>query len=214
MSQPKSHNFAGTALSIVSGFGTAVAITGLTNANPAVVTQVAHGYTGPTVVKLAAVGGMTEVNGNLYVIDPLTADTYSLVGVDSLNWGTYTSNTGTAAPATWASSCEITQYADNTGATPSGEIETNCGTAVSLGQPLKGSLSLAFMDAETVFQETIRARRLDKVETAFKISKPGYAKTVFDVGNITNGPNATGSAGGKYTGSASMQRTQHQARVE
>lgn len=214
MSQPKSLSFAGTALSIVSGFGTAVAITGLTNANPAVVTQVGHGYTGPTVVKLAAVGGMTEVNGNLYVIDPLTADTYSLVGVDSLNWGTYTSTTGTAAPATWASSCEITQYTDSAGATPVTEDESNCGTAVSLGAPRKGTASVSFFDADTTFQSTISARRLDRAETALKIAKPGYAKTVFDVGYITDGPNITGSAGGKYTGTATLQRTQHQARVE
>ncbi len=75
---------------------TAGAITGITQANPAVVTQVAHGYTTGDDVWIASVGGMTEVNLRRYRIIVLTANTFSLVGVNSTGFAAYTAG-GTGA---------------------------------------------------------------------------------------------------------------------
>jgi hypothetical protein len=80
---------------------TAGAITGATNANPCVITQVAHGYTTGDWVFIAGVGGMTQLNGRTFVIAVLGANTYSLQDVygnniDSTGYGAYTAG-GTGA---------------------------------------------------------------------------------------------------------------------
>jgi hypothetical protein len=75
------------------------AITGATNASPCVITAVAHGYSTGDIIKIASVGGMIELNGRAYVVTNLTTDTFSLNGVDSTDYGVYTSG-GTAAKKT------------------------------------------------------------------------------------------------------------------
>lgn len=211
MSQGKSYKFFGTQFQVLASLGTAVAITSITNASPAVVTQADHGYTAPTVVKLAAVGGMTEVNGNLYVIEVVSEDTYRLVGLDSTNFGVYTSG-GTAAPAVWAGSCESTQYTDSSGSTPVDETETNCGITLAFGAPRMGTVALAFNQADTAYQTALETSRLGVSETALKLTKPSYPSIAFDIGVVTVNDSA-GSSGGKYTGSATLQRTRPRAKV-
>jgi len=69
----------------------ALNITGVTQANPAVVTIVAHGYSNGDSVLIAGVQGMTELNGLTFVIANVTANTFELVGIDSTSFGAYTS---------------------------------------------------------------------------------------------------------------------------
>ena len=65
---------------------------------PAVVTSTAHnGLTDGMVVTIAAVVGMTEINGKVAVTRSTGANTFELVGVDSTSFTTYTSG-GTATP--------------------------------------------------------------------------------------------------------------------
>jgi hypothetical protein len=72
-------------------------ISGITKANPAVVTtSSAHGYSAGDRVVIASVGGMTQVNGNTYVAANPTSTTFELQGVNSSGYGTYTSG-GTAS---------------------------------------------------------------------------------------------------------------------
>ncbi len=53
-------------------------ITGATQANPVVITAVAHGLSNDAEVFITAVLGMTELNGNRYIIKNVTADTFEL----------------------------------------------------------------------------------------------------------------------------------------
>lgn len=71
------------------------AISGITQASPAVVTATGHGFTTGDTIWIDGVGGMTEINDAAYVIDVQTADTFALVGTDSTGFGAYTSG-GTA----------------------------------------------------------------------------------------------------------------------
>lgn len=73
------------------------AITGITKANPAVVTSAGHDRETGDRVYITGVAGMTEVNGNVYTVTKLDANTFSL-GVNSTGYGTYTSG-GTHASA-------------------------------------------------------------------------------------------------------------------
>lgn len=78
----------------------ATAITGVTQANPGVVTDVAHGYVTGDWIYILSVGGMTQLNGNYYIVIRTGANTYTLTdlngnAIDTTGFGAYTSG-GTA----------------------------------------------------------------------------------------------------------------------
>jgi len=71
-------------------------ITAITKANPAVVTSVGHGYATGDFVKHSGIVGMTELNGRVFSIIILGADTYEIYdhngnGVNSTAYSTYVS---------------------------------------------------------------------------------------------------------------------------
>lgn len=96
------HVFAGISPFIAISGG----ITGITKANPAVVTAAGHGLRSGDLVALASIGGMTELNGNSYIVDVLTTGTFALRGVNSTAYGTYTSG-GTYARAADYPDCSL-----------------------------------------------------------------------------------------------------------
>ncbi len=57
-------------------------ITGVTQANPGVVTSVAHGYADGTEIDVSGVLGMTSLNGSSWVIADATTDTFTLTDMD------------------------------------------------------------------------------------------------------------------------------------
>jgi uncharacterized protein (TIGR02217 family) len=71
-------------------------ITGITKANPAVVTAAAHGFTNGKVIYITGVSGMTQVNNLAFTVAGATTNTFELSGIDSTNYGTYV-NLGTAS---------------------------------------------------------------------------------------------------------------------
>ena len=77
-------------------------VTGITNANPAVITvSDANELLSYDAVTLSGVGGMTEVNGQLFLVGPITGNSFELrifpdgAPTDSTGFGVYTSG-GTA----------------------------------------------------------------------------------------------------------------------
>lgn len=60
-------------------------ITGITQANPAVVTATSHGYSTGQEVYVSGIGGMTDLNGRNLKITVLTANTFSLQYMDGTN---------------------------------------------------------------------------------------------------------------------------------
>lgn len=89
------HTQAGTVLEA------ATAITLITNGNPGVVTQNAHGYNNGDWVFITGVGGMTQINNRFFKIKNKTANTYELTYFDNVNinttaYGAYTAG-GTGA---------------------------------------------------------------------------------------------------------------------
>ena len=67
-------------------FGSAKTVSGITNANPAVCTSTAHGFVDGDEVLL--VSGWEDATDTVYKVDQLTADTFSLLGLDTsdTNW--------------------------------------------------------------------------------------------------------------------------------
>ena len=74
-------------------FAGAKTITALTNASPAVATSVAHGYT--TGDEIVLTSGWEDATDSVYKITVLTADTFSIAGLDTTNTGYFPSGTGT-----------------------------------------------------------------------------------------------------------------------
>lgn len=70
-------------------------ITGVSQAAPAVVTSVGHGYSVGDPVYLTGIGGMTAISEQLYVLQAVTSNTFTLAGTDSTGYPAYTSG-GTA----------------------------------------------------------------------------------------------------------------------
>lgn len=73
-----------------------ITISGITQANPAVVTATAHGLSNGDKIKMFEVGGMTEVIGKTYVVANATANTFELTNIkgnniDSTGFTAYTS---------------------------------------------------------------------------------------------------------------------------
>ena len=69
-------------------------ITGITKANPPVVTATAHGYSdGDIVVMNDDITGMVEVTGQICRVDNKTTDTFELEGLNSTSWSTFTAGT-------------------------------------------------------------------------------------------------------------------------
>ncbi len=83
-----------------SARGPGKAITGITNANPGVVTCTAHGYANGDKVEIKGVLGMTQVNNRIWTAKGVTANTFNLANDDNANFDTtaYTAYTsgGTA----------------------------------------------------------------------------------------------------------------------
>jgi hypothetical protein len=65
-------------------------ISGATNANPGVITSIAHGLTTGDQITISNVVGMTQLNGNTYTVTVLSANTFS-IGVNTTAYGVYIS---------------------------------------------------------------------------------------------------------------------------
>lgn len=83
-------------LDYASGFGVystddVKTITGITAANPAVVTCTSHGFVTGNTVYVYDVSGMTEANNRVYPVEYVDANSFKLLGFDSTKWTAYTS---------------------------------------------------------------------------------------------------------------------------
>lgn len=103
------------------------AITGITQANPAVATCLQNGIPNDTQIIITTVAGMTQVNSNTYTVKNRTVDSFQLynqagnAAIDSTGYSAYTSG-GIATPQIAAGQC--TCYVDNGTGTASADLRT------------------------------------------------------------------------------------------
>ena len=74
--------------------GSGVAITGISQGNPGVVTSAGHGFANGATITIVAVTGMTEVNTGIFVVSNATPNTYELTNVDTTGYTAYTGPSG------------------------------------------------------------------------------------------------------------------------
>jgi len=184
--------------------GSPKTITGISAANPAVVTSTAHGLATGDVVTIAAVVGMTQVNGQSYVIKNLTANTFELVGCNSTSFTAYTSG-GTATPFTFLESNEHKSYTVSPGQASDIDKTTMISTAKEFGVGLSDTgtfdVELNYVEAD-VAQVEMKIGLLDSSERWFRIIKRngGISAMKGSVRSLSE----TGAVDGIFTGSLSV----------
>lgn len=100
-------------------------ITGVSQANPAVVTSAAHGLADGDVIRIAGVAGMTELNGNSYIVDVINSSTFYLKNTNSTGYTAYSSG-GVFDKGTFTAFCDLTNYAQTDAAKTEIDTTTIC----------------------------------------------------------------------------------------
>ena len=95
--------------------GTALTVTAITKANPAVVSSTAHGLTNGDFVVMS-VAGMVEIHDRVFRVAGVTTDTFQLEGEDSTTYGTFSS--GSAQEITFGVSASTLQDVQVSGGEP------------------------------------------------------------------------------------------------
>lgn len=184
----------GTTLQIQTGTGSAKNITAISKGNPCIVTSTAHGLAAGDRVTIASVGGMVELNGNSYVIEYVTANTFSLYKVDSTSYTTYTSG-GTATPVTYTQIKEVKSYSGFDGQASEIDITNFDSTAKEfrLGLVDEGGFSFEMAQLNSdPGQAALRASRNAGTLKSYKLTLPNaevatftaYAKSLPSSGGV------------------------------
>lgn len=96
----------GALVRVSTAAAAAKVITGITAANPPVVTSTAHGLTAGTIIVITGVVGMDEVNNRAFVVASPLTNSFELKGVDGAAYTAYGSG-GSATPQTMTDVAEV-----------------------------------------------------------------------------------------------------------
>ena len=106
----------GSTFDFASEYGADVTIESISNANPAVVSATAHGFTAGDIVVVTT--GWTKLTGRAFKVGTVTTDTFVLTGVNTLSTQSYPLgvSAGTAKSVdTWVNIPQITEVASSGG---------------------------------------------------------------------------------------------------
>jgi hypothetical protein len=211
MAAGKRYKFQGTTIEVLTGFvgGSPLPnITGITQANPAVVTQTAHGFATGDVVKITEVVGMDEVNDELYIVNVLTSGTYELVDVDSTGYGAYVSG-GKADAGVFSNLCELTNWNRQGGTSPEIGATTVCSTAqeYEIGLPDFGTTAIDFNFAPgTTVQGALHDFYLSGDKLAMRVTLPRSGGEMVQLGFVQQ-ESETAGVGDLWKASATIRNT-------
>lgn len=211
MASGKRFKFQGSTVSLLTEYGAnspASSITGVTSANPPVVTSAAHGRANGDVIYINSGGGMTELDGRVFIIYGVTTNTFKLWDADATSYTTF-SGTGTFDYASFSSFCELTNWNHQGGSAPEITASTICSTRQEFERGLSdlGTVELSFNYAPNTTIQTA----LDTFETsgdtmAVKLALPNSGGSAVYLGFVQK----TGSQGAVnqlYTASATIRLT-------
>jgi len=211
MSSGKRYKFNGSQFKVQTGFGVAKTITGVTLAEPPVVSSTAHGFVTGDVVRINDLVTPTGLEGNLYPVDNEASGTFELAGGDTTGGTAFAGGSplATASPVTFTTFCELTGANQQDAGADTIEVTTICSTAKEFEQGLSdsGTLQLDFNWAgNEAVQAALRAAKLSGDQVAFKIIFPGTGGIVIMIGTVTS-TSFQGAVNGVWTASASIKLT-------
>jgi len=207
---------AGTIVYIQTGALAAVkVITGISKANPAVVTCPTHGYSNGDIVKITGVIGMQQVNNRCFVVDgatdsPLTPNSFKLKGVDSSNYTTFSTNspgTGHAQKVTTTAVGEVRDIPEMGGTEPN-EFDVSHLQSVAeeklAGLPRQSNISFnIWFDPNTAGHTLLLRANEDLEDRCFLITQPTTWKMSF-VAQVGGVKVSGGDVNSAYSASVSL----------
>lgn len=200
--------FNGSTFAVQTGFAATKTITDIDSTDPALVTSTAHGLIDGAVGKIAAVVGMIEVNGGLYVVDNSATNAFELAGVDATGYSAYVSG-GTFAPATFSNFCELTGVNQQDGTADRTEVTSICSNAKEFvtGLSDSGTLSLDFNWAgNQPVQAALRAAKKAGTVLSYEVGFPEDGGKAIMFGTVS-ATSFQGAVNGVWKGSATIQLT-------
>jgi hypothetical protein len=211
MSGGKRFKFQGSTIAVTVGFDAvspSKAITGITQAKPAVAHVVGHGFVDGDVVLVTGVVGMIEVNDQVYIIQRVDSDHFDLVDTDSTGYTAYTSG-GHADEGQFSNWCELTGYNHQGGTKTEIDASNLCSTAkeFELGLADFGTTQFDFHFApQTPIQLAMARYNLSGDAIAVKVTLPKSGGLRTQIGFITQ-MSETASVNGMWTASMTIRNT-------
>lgn len=101
----------GALVAIASGYGSALSVTALTNANPAVATSVAHGLTDGDIIEVTS--GWSRLTNKIVKVDQLTVDTFLMMGIDASLTSIYPAASGVGSVRKITGWTQLSQILDS-----------------------------------------------------------------------------------------------------
>lgn len=203
----------GSHISIMTAFDAdspSAAITGITKADPAVVSYTGTAVPIGGVIYISGVLGMTEVNDKAFIVGAgSSAGSAKLHGVDSTGYTTYTSG-GHFDVGIWSEFCELTNW-NRTGASKTQiPATTICSDEEEFetGLPGQGSLALSFNYAPDTVAAQMALETWDQSGGVFGIRRqlPRNGGTRTYLGTVQQQSETAGN-GGLWTATANVQLT-------
>lgn len=181
----------GTAVYVSTAKASGKKITGITLANPAVVTCATHGYSDGDVVWIENVQGMQQVNNRAFVVDGVTdspstgVNAFKLKGIDSRNYTAFTSSspeTGTVSKMTMGAVGEVSGVPEMGGTEPN-EIDVSHLQSIAAeklaGLPKQSNVSFnVWFDIVTANHKTLLLANEDLADRVFKFSQLTWVMTI------------------------------------
>lgn len=191
-------------------FGAPVTITGITNANPAVLTSsAAHGYVDDNYVLYE--GGWEELNECVFKVDQLTTTTFSALELDATDTSIYPAGTGAGTTRIITNWVDVPQVANITrqGGTPiTSDVELiarRSPVRVTVGsEPSNFQFELQWDPTLTVYKTMLQLSRR-RANVALRILASGSAPIVgYGTMFLDNVPSFQARQSMRVTGSLSM----------
>lgn len=180
-----------------STLGSALTISAITQANPGVATSTAHGLANGAYVVLKDIQGMSELDGRVSRVANVATDTFELEGIDTTNFGTFTS--GEAFEITYGTSiATVTDLSASGGEFDFIDVTTIHDSIAKQIPGLASAISYSFTNIWDVTDAGLTAMKAAsdvKAERAFLFTFQNGQKMVFNgfVGS-TNLPVGTAQA--------------------
>lgn len=211
MSSSKTFKFAGSTIAVLTGFDAnspSMAITGITQANPAVVSCAAHGLVDGAVVKLSGIDGMIELNDEVFVVNVLTDSTFELVDQDTTSYTAYSSG-GVVDVGSFSNFCELTGYNRQGGSKPEIDSTSLCSDAAEYELGLRdfGTTQLDFKFApQTTIQAAIKTFDASGDKMAVRVDLPRSGGRMVQLGFIQQ-TTEQAQVNGIWSGSITVRNT-------
>lgn len=207
MSQGKRTPFRGSQLLLQTGEETPVAITGITAANPPVVTATQSYAAGDTVV---ISGVSSEIDGGYIVASAPapTGTTFALLDADFTGLTVAVGAESEVARQTYTRACEITAFSKTGGTVDQIEVSDSCSERKEYesGLPDSGTIQLTFNYAPaTSVQIALTAFEESGEKFWTKLVLPREQGTLLFFGAIQTGMNIDGAVNGVYTSGVTIQ---------